>query len=90
MAKTGKIIMGDRSVDFCARLQETLESFGLSSNLAAEIEDHLITVTYEKDAVIFLRGLSADLLCWLVKGFVKLYLPRDRGRPDTHRPGPTR
>jgi CRP-like cAMP-binding protein len=90
MAKTGAIIMADRSDDFCARLQQTLEFFGLSSNLAAEIEDRLIPVTYEKGAIIFLRGSSADLLFWLIKGFVKLYLPRDRGGRilvDLARPG---
>jgi len=79
-----------KSAEFCARLQETLESYGLSSALVAEIEDHLIPVTYEKGAVIFLRGSPADLLFWLVKGFVKLYLPRPSGGRiliDLARPG---
>ena len=82
--------MTERPAEFCARLQETLESYGLSSALVAEIEDHLIPVTYEKGAVIFLRGSAADLLFWLVKGFVKLYLPRPSGGRiliDLARPG---
>jgi len=82
--------MADLSPEFCARLRETLESFALSSDLASEIEDHLTQVTYEKGAVIFLRGSSADLLFWLLKGFVKLYLPLSDGSRtlvDLARPG---
>lgn len=82
--------MVDRPAEFCARLHETLESYGLSSDLVTEIEDHLIPVTYEKGAAIFLRGSPADLLFWLVKGFVKLYLPRGNGGRiliDLSRPG---
>jgi CRP/FNR family cyclic AMP-dependent transcriptional regulator len=82
--------MRDRPAEFCARLQEMLDLHGLSSDLAAEIEDHLTPVTYEKGAVIFLRGSPADLLFWLLKGFVKLYLPRSDGSRiliDLARPG---
>jgi len=82
--------MQDRPAEFCARLQEMLDSHGLSSDLAAEIEDHLTPVTYEKGSVIFLRGSPADLLFWLLKGFVKLYLPRSDGSRiliDLARPG---
>jgi CRP-like cAMP-binding protein len=36
-------------------------------------------VTYEKGAVIFIRGSAADLVFWLLKGFAKLYLPQENG-----------
>jgi CRP-like cAMP-binding protein len=71
--------MQDRPAEFRVRLQEMLESYGLRPDLASEIEDHLTPVTYEKGAVIFLRGSPADLLFWLLKGFVKLYLPLEDG-----------
>jgi CRP/FNR family cyclic AMP-dependent transcriptional regulator len=82
--------MQDQPAEFHTRLQEMLDSHGLSADLASEIEDHLIPVTYEKGAVIFLRGSPADLLFWLLKGFVKLYLPRSDGSRiliDLARPG---
>jgi CRP-like cAMP-binding protein len=67
-----------------------LDSHGLCADLAAEIEDDLTPVTYEKGAVIFLRGSPGDLLFWLLKGFVKLYLPHSDGNRtlvDVARPG---
>ena len=67
--------MQKRPSEFRARFQEMLDSHGLCADLAAGIEDHLTPVTFEKGAVIFLRGSPADLLFWLLKGFVKLYLP---------------
>ena len=73
-----------------ARLIETFESYGFSPDVAAEIEAHLLPVTFEKGAVIFLRGSSADLLFWVLKGVVKLYLPHgDGNRTLVHlaRPG---
>jgi len=83
-------LMQDRPAEFRVRLQEMLDSHGLCGDLASEIEDHLTPVTYDKGAVIFLRGSPADLLFWLLKGFVKLYLPRedgDRTLIDVARPG---
>jgi CRP-like cAMP-binding protein len=82
--------MQQQPSEFRARLTEMLDSHGLSADLAAEIEDHLTPVTYEKGAVIFLRGSATDLLFWLLKGFVKLYLPHDDGSRmlvDLARPG---
>jgi len=83
-------LMQDRPAEFRVRLQEMLDSHGLCGDLASEIEDHLTPVTYDKGAVIFLRGSPADLLFWLLKGFVKLYLHRedgDRTLIDVARPG---
>jgi CRP-like cAMP-binding protein len=83
-------LMQDRPAEFRIRLQEMLDSHGLCADLASEIEDHLTPVTYEKGAVIFLRGSAADLLFWLLKGFVKLYLPLNDGSRtlvDLARPG---
>lgn len=82
--------MEDRPNESCAQLTEILTAYGLSSEMAAEIEDHLIPVTFEKGAVIFLRGTSADLLFWVLKGLVKLYLPFGDGNRtlvDLSRPG---
>jgi len=73
-----------------SRLEEMLESCGLPAGVAAEIEDRLIPVTYEKGAVIFLRGAPCDLVFWLLKGCVKLYLPHEDGSRtlvDLARPG---
>jgi len=82
--------MQDRSTEFRTRLEEMLDSCGLSGDLASEIEDHLTPVTYEKGAVIFLRGSPADLHFCLIKGLVKLYLPLNDGSRtlvDLARPG---
>src|SRR3984893_18065551 len=82
-------MQGQRS-EFRARLEAMLDSHGLCADLAAEIEDHLTPVTYEKGVVIFLRGSPGDLLFWLLKGFVKLYLPHSDGNRtlvDVARPG---
>jgi len=82
--------MQDRSAEFRARLEEMLDSHGLCADLASEIEDHLTPVTYEKGAVIFLRGSPADLHFCLLKGFVKLYMPLNDGSRtlvDLARPG---
>jgi len=76
--------------EFCAQLSQTLAAYELSSDVAAEIEAHLIPVTFEKRAVVFLRGTSADVLFWVLKGFVKLYLPiggDNRTLVDLARPG---
>ncbi len=82
--------MPNQTSEFRTRLAKTLDSHGLPADLAAEIEDRLTPVTYEKGAVIFLRGSPADLLFWLLKGLVKLYLPRGEGNRtlvDLARPG---
>jgi CRP/FNR family transcriptional regulator, cyclic AMP receptor protein len=79
-----------RPLESCARLADTLAAYGISSDLAAEIEAHLIPVTFEKRSVVFLRGTSADLLFWVLKGLVKLYLPvadGNRTLVDLARPG---
>jgi CRP-like cAMP-binding protein len=84
------MIMQSQGSEFRIRLEEILGSCGLPAEVAAEIEDRLIPVTYEKGAVIFLRGAPCDLLFWLLKGFVKLYLPHEDGTRtlvDLARPG---
>jgi CRP/FNR family transcriptional regulator, cyclic AMP receptor protein len=84
------MIMQSQGSEFRARLEEMLESCGLPADVAAEIEDRLMPVTYEKGAVIFLRGAPCDLVFWLLKGFVKLYLPHEDGNRtlvDLARPG---
>ena len=76
--------------EFSVRLMELFASYGLSPDAAAEIETHLIPVTFEKAAIIFLRGSSADLLFWVLKGVVRLYLPHGNGNRtlvDLARPG---
>src|SRR6202049_344336 len=90
MARRGGFFMQGQPSEFRARLEAMLDSNGLCADLASEIEDHLTPVTYEKGAVIFLRGSPADLLFWLLKGFVKLYLPLNDGSRtlvDLARPG---
>lgn len=67
------------SFEFRGRLENQLAAWGLPRDLAAEIESHCTPVTYEKGAVIFLRGTPADLVFWLFKGFIKLYLPHPNG-----------
>jgi CRP-like cAMP-binding protein len=82
--------MEARPIESGTQLTEILMSYGLSAETAAEIEDHLIPVTFEKGAVVFLRGTSADLLFWVLKGLVKLYLPFGNGNRtlvDLSRPG---
>jgi|HubBroStandDraft_6_1064221.scaffolds.fasta_scaffold514467_1 CRP/FNR family cyclic AMP-dependent transcriptional regulator len=82
--------MQSQSSEFRSRLEEILKTCGLPVEVAADIEDRLVPVTYEKGAVIFLRGAPCDLLFWLLKGFVKLYLPHDDGNRtlvDLARPG---
>src|SRR6202022_3312032 len=90
MARRGGFFMQGHPSQFRARLEAMLDSNGLCADLAAEIEDDLTPVTYEKGAVIFLRGSPCELLFWLLKGFVKLYLPHDDGSRtlvDLARPG---
>lgn len=65
--------------EFHAHLEELLRSRGLPLELARKVEDRLMPVTYEKGAIIFIRGSAADLVFWLLKGFVKLYLPQEDG-----------
>src|ERR1700740_1892139 len=82
--------MESKASEFRSRLEEMLEWCGLDADIAAEIEGRLIPVTYEKGAVIFLRGAPCDLVFWLLKGFVKLYLPHEDGNRtlvDLARPG---
>ena len=82
--------MQSQRSEFRCRLEGMLESCGLPTEVAADIEDRLTPITYEKRAVIFLRGAPCDLLFWLLKGFVKLYLPHQNGSRtlvDLARPG---
>ena len=53
--------------EFRSRFEELLESCGLPAEVAAEIEDRLTPVTYEKGAVIFVRGDHATFF----SGFLK-------------------
>jgi CRP-like cAMP-binding protein len=85
-----EMIMRDAGSEFRSRLAEMLETCGLAPEIAADIEDRLIPVTFEKGAVIFLRGAPSEVLFWLLKGFVKLYLPHPDGIRtllDLARPG---
>ena len=82
--------MQSQASEFRFRLEQVLQSCGLPTDVAAQIEDRFTPVTYEKGAVIFLRGGSCDLLFWLLKGIVKLYLPFEDGNRtliDLARPG---
>jgi CRP/FNR family transcriptional regulator len=82
--------MQSQRSEFRCRLEGMLESCGLPTGVAAGIENRLTPVTYEKGAVIFLRGAPCDLVFWLLKGFVKLYLPHPDGSRtlvDLARPG---
>jgi CRP-like cAMP-binding protein len=82
--------MQNQGSEFRSRLEEILDKCGLPTDMAAYIEDRLIPVTYEKGAVIFLRGAPSELLFWLLRGFVKLYLPHADGNRtlvDLARPG---
>jgi CRP-like cAMP-binding protein len=82
--------MQTQASEFRSRLEQTLESYGLPADVAVQIEDHLTPVTYERGAVIFVRGGPCDLFFWLLKGLVKLYLPHEDGSRtlvDLARPG---
>jgi CRP/FNR family transcriptional regulator len=82
--------MQSQRSEFRCRLEGMLESCGLPTEVAADIEDRLTPVTYGKGAVIFLRGAPCDLVFWLLKGFVKLYVPHPDGNRtlvDLARPG---
>jgi len=65
--------------EFRTRLEQQLMAWNLPAELAAEIEERSTLVVFEKGAIVFLRGAPADLVFWLRKGFVKLYLPRANG-----------
>ena len=76
--------------EFRTRLEQQLIAWNLPAELAAEIEEHSIPVNFEKGEFVFLRGAAADLVFWIRKGFVKLYLPgADGNRTLVHiaRPG---
>jgi CRP/FNR family transcriptional regulator, cyclic AMP receptor protein len=65
--------------EFRTLLEEKLTGWNLPAELAAEIEEHSTPVTFEKGAIVFLHGAPADLVFWLRKGLVKLYLPHANG-----------
>jgi len=82
--------MDQHSFEFRTRLEEQLAFWDLPTKIAAEVEERSTPVTYEKGAILFLRGSPANLLFWLFKGFAKLYLPitnGDRILVDLARPG---
>ena len=65
--------------EFRLRLEARFEAWALPLELAAEIETRCSWVTYEKGAVIFASGATANLVFWVAKGFVKAYLPLANG-----------
>jgi CRP/FNR family transcriptional regulator, cyclic AMP receptor protein len=65
--------------EFLTRLEQQLSAWNLPAELATEIEENSTPVAFEKGAIVFLRGAPADLVFWLRKGFVKLYLPDANG-----------
>jgi len=76
--------------EFRAHLEGRLRILGLSLDLAKTVEDRITPVTYDRGAVIFTRGSSADLVFCLLKGFTKLYLPQGDGKRtlvDLGKPG---
>jgi CRP/FNR family transcriptional regulator, cyclic AMP receptor protein len=66
--------------DFRTRLEQQLTAWNIPAELATEIEEHSTPVSFEKGGMVFLRGAAADLVFWLQKGFVKLYLPHADGK----------
>jgi CRP/FNR family cyclic AMP-dependent transcriptional regulator len=71
--------MLDKSSEFREHLESRLGEWGLPKNLADALVNRLCLVTYEKGAVIFLRGSPADFVFCVLSGFVKLYLPHRDG-----------
>jgi CRP/FNR family transcriptional regulator, cyclic AMP receptor protein len=65
--------------EFSYRLEQQLTAWNLPAQLATEIEHGLTPVTYEEGAIIFLRDSPAEFVFWLLKGFVKVYLPHASG-----------
>jgi len=72
--------MLDKSSEFRERLERQLKEWALPKSLADDLANHLTLVTYEKGAIIFLRGSPADFLFCVLNGFAKLYLPRMNGQ----------
>jgi CRP/FNR family cyclic AMP-dependent transcriptional regulator len=65
--------------EFRSRLEDQFTSWALPVDLIDDIESHLTPVSFEKGAILFLRGSPADFLFWLLSGFVKVYLPHSDG-----------
>src|SRR5258708_13513194 len=65
--------------EFRAVLEQRLTAWNLPAEIAVKIEERLTPVTFAKGAIVFLRGAPGDLVFWLRKGFVKLYLPHPNG-----------
>jgi CRP/FNR family cyclic AMP-dependent transcriptional regulator len=74
------IAMLDKSSEFRECLETRLSEWGLPTRLAEELVNRLCLVTYQKGAVIFLRGSPADFVFCTLSGFVKLYIPHKDGR----------
>ena len=60
------------------RLHSQLVQF-LPKELADELIGHHTSVTYAKDAMIFLQGSPAHFIFWIVSGLVNLYRPISDG-----------
>src|SRR5713101_649297 len=60
------------------RLHSQLVQF-LPKELADEFIRHHTSVTYAKEAIIFLQGSPAHFIFWIVSGLVNLYRPRSDG-----------
>lgn len=60
------------------RLHSQLVQF-LPKELADELIRHHTSVTYAKDAIIFLQGAPAHFIFWVVSGLVNLYRPISDG-----------
>ncbi len=71
--------MRNKASDLRMRLEEQCAAWSLPRELAEDIQNHLTPVTFEPGGILFQRGSPADLLFWLLGGFVKLYLPHDDG-----------
>src|ERR1700756_3891340 len=56
------------------RLHSQLVEF-LPKELADELLRHHTSVTYARDAMIFLQGSPADVMFWVMSGLVKIYCP---------------
>src|SRR5216684_1927797 len=52
----GVFFVLDKSSEFRERLEHQLTAWGLPKSLVDDLANHLTPVTYEKDAIIFLRG----------------------------------
>ena len=72
--------------EFRTILESQFTAWNVPTELVAEIENGMTSVTYQKGATIFSRGAPAHFIFWLRKGLVKLYLSHANGnRTREHR-----